>query len=203
MKEVLNNRTRHLTVVLEDIYQPHNASAVVRTCDCFGIQEIHIIENRNKYRVNPDVALGSSQWVDLIKYNSSEKNTEECITSLKKKGYRIVATTPHKNDINLEDYNPQQKTALMFGTEADGLSTTALEMADDFVKIPMYGFTESFNISVTAGICLHHLSMKLRQSEIMWKLSEEEKEEIMLQWVREVVKKSDLLEKEFLKKNGN
>ncbi len=192
-------RTRHITLVLEDIFQPHNASAVLRTCDCFGIQDVHIIENKNEYEVNPDVALGSSKWLNLHKYNQTENNTVNTFNSLRKQGYRIVATTPHKNDCSLEDLNLDTKIALVFGTELNGLSQTAIDNADEFVKIPMYGFTESFNISVSAAIILHHLTEKLRNSSLKWELTDIEKTEIKLNWVKNVVKRSDLLEQEFLK----
>src|SRR3990170_1173028 len=115
--DVLQFRTRHITIALEDIYQPHNASAVLRSCDCFGIQDVHIIENRNSYTVNPDVALGSFKWLNLIKYNKSENNTHDSIKSLKKKGYKIIATTPHSNDCNIHDLDIEQRLCLFFGTE--------------------------------------------------------------------------------------
>jgi tRNA (guanosine-2'-O-)-methyltransferase len=196
-EEVINWRTRHITLVLEDIYQPHNASAVLRSCDCFGIQDIHVIENRNKYTVNPDVALGSPKWLNLVKYNRHEDNTRACLIGLKEKGYRIVATTPHKDDYNIQDLPVDGKLALVFGTELEGISDTVRELADEYVKIPMFGFTESFNISVSAAICLHTLVMKLHASGIDWKLGEEEKSEVLLNWLRNSISKSELLEKEF------
>ncbi|HVA99403.1 MAG TPA: RNA methyltransferase [Bacteroidia bacterium] len=197
--EVLEFRTRHITIVMEDIYQAHNASAVLRSCDCFGIQDVHIIENKNKYSINPDVALGSSKWVNLIKYNQAENNTLEALQNLKKNGYRIVATSPHANDCNLEDLNIDNKTALVFGTELLGISEEVKKNADEFVKIPMYGFTESFNISVSAALCLHTISEKLHKSKIDWKLSQSEKEIILLDWLRNSINKPELIEKEFLK----
>ena len=163
---IIKNRTRHITVVLEDIYQPHNASAVLRSADLFGVQDIHIIENRNQYEVNPDVALGSSKWLTLNKYNNQEQNTVACFENLRKNGYRIVATTPHKEDVMLDELPLNQKTAVVFGTELEGLSDIALENADAFVKIPMYGFTESFNISVSAALTLFNLTERLRKSDI-------------------------------------
>ncbi len=195
--KIIEYRTRHITVVLEDIYQPHNASAVLRSSDCFGIQDVHIIENRNTYEVNPDVALGSSKWLTLIKHNRSKNNTLDAFETLRKQGYRIVATTPHKNDHSLDDLEIYSKTALVFGNELEGLSDIALENADDYVKIPMYGFTESFNISVSAAIIFHHLSEKLRKSNINWKLSDDEILDIKLNWVRSVIKKIEIFEKEF------
>jgi len=200
IREIIRDRTRHLTIVLEDIYQPHNASAVLRTCDCFGIQDVHIIENMNKYEVNPDVALGSSKWLTLYKYNKTQQNTEACLQHLKDTGYRIVATSPHKNDYTPDTLPLEQKTALIFGTELEGLSETALKMADDYVKIPMYGFTESLNISVSAALFLHSLTERLRKSDIPWQLSGEENLDMRVQWTKNVLKKSSLVEKNFLDK---
>jgi tRNA (guanosine-2'-O-)-methyltransferase len=199
-EENILQRTRHLTVVLEDIFQPHNASAVLRTCDCFGIQDVHIIENNNKYEVNPDVALGSSKWLSLFKHSGSADNTANCLRQLKDSGYRIIATTPHKEDYTPETLPLDQKTALVFGTEMEGLTSQALELADGFVRIPMYGFTESLNISVSAALLVRSLAERLRNSPFSWQLSPEESLDIRIGWARKVVKKADLLEKEFLKK---
>lgn len=192
------NRTKHITVVLENIFQSHNASAVLRTCDCFGIQDIHIIENNNKYRINPDVALGASKWTNLVKYKQNENNTKECLLSLKKQGYKIIATSPHENDYNINDLPIDNKLALVFGTELMGLSKIALDMADEYVKIPMYGFTESYNISVSAAICLYQLSENLRNSNINWKLTDEESLDYKIGWLRNIIKKSELIEEKFL-----
>ncbi len=198
LKRVLEHRTRYLTVVLEDIYQSQNASAVLRTCDCFGIQDVHIIENRNEYKINPDVALGASKWLSLNYYNEKENNTLDAINKLKKEGYRIVATTPHTNDVDLEDFDLNKgKSALVFGTELTGVSEIVLDNADEFMKIPMYGFTESFNISVSAAITLHYLVHELKKSSIPWQLSEEETDEIMLGWLRKSIKKSEIIEKRY------
>lgn len=194
-EDVVHKRSRHLTVVLEDIYQPHNASAVLRSCDCFGIQDIHIIENKNLYSVNEDVALGSSKWLNLIKY----KNTISCIDELKKQGYKIIATSPHKNDCTIQELDILPKTALVFGTELKGISEEVSLHADGFVKIPMFGFTESFNISVSAALCLHTLIHKLHSSAINWELNELEKEQILLQWLRNSINRSELIETEFYK----
>ncbi len=199
--QVIKNRTKYLTVVLEDIFQPHNASAVLRTCDCFGIQDIHVIENRNKYEVNADVALGSSKWISLTKHNKQENNTLACINKLRKEGYRIIATTPHTNDTNLDDFDlGKGKAALLMGTELTGLSDIAMENADEFVKIPMHGFTESFNISVSAAIILHHLTIKLHKSNIDWRITEEEELAVRYRWIKNTLKKSNLIEKRYFKK---
>ncbi len=199
---IITQRTKHITVALEDIYQSQNASAVLRTCDCFGIQDVHIIENRYTYSINPDVALGASKWLNLVKYNRGENNTLQCYQSLREKGYTIVATTPHKDDLLLDELPLDKKIALVLGTELEGLSETAIEYADTFVKIPMYGFTESFNISVSAAIMLHHLTEKLRASEIPWQLSEEEMINTRLGWVKSVIKRPEIFEKQFLRSHG-
>lgn len=200
IEKILYDRTRYITVALEDIYQPHNASAVMRTCDCFGIQDIHIIENRNQYTLNPDVALGSYKWINLVKYNEQTDNTLTAIQSLKQQGYRIVATTPHKNDVSPEQFNLYKgKIALFFGTELGGLTDTVLDNADEFMKIDMFGFTESFNISVSAAIILHTLTTKLRNSDIEWRLTDNEKQETGIDWIKNSLRKGDLIEQKFYK----
>lgn len=197
--KVLSERTKYITVVLEDIYQSQNASAVLRTCDCFGIQDVHIIENRNEFNINKEVALGSSKWLTIQKYNQSDNNSFDAINALKKKGYRIVATTPHKNDVSLHDFDVfKGRTALVFGSELPGISDIIMNEADEFLHIPMFGFTESFNISVSAALVLHHLTMKLRkQSNLEWRITEEEKNEIKLQWIRNTIKRINLIEKRY------
>ena len=197
-EEVLQFRTRHITVALEDIYQPHNAAAVLRSCDCFGIQDVHVIENQNKFEANPDVELGSAKWLTLHKHNSKKENTADCIASLKKNGYKIIVTSPHKNDCSIEELDITYKTALFFGTEMRGATPAAFEQADGFVKIPMVGFTESLNISVSAAVSLFTLSSRLRKSSVNWKLSEEEETEIRLQWLKNSIQKSELIEAAFL-----
>jgi len=199
-EKIIEDRTRHLCVVLENIYQPHNASAVLRSCDLFGVQDIHIIENSNKYTLSDEVAMGSSKWLNMKKYNSKEENTINCFNELREQGYKIVATTPHENDVLLDNLDINQKTALVFGTELNGLTKTAMDNADAFVKIPMYGFTESFNISVSAALSLYHLTEKMRKSDIDWQLSEEEKIEIHINWAKGVIKKSKLIVEDFDKK---
>jgi len=195
--QVIEKRTNHVTVVLEDIFQPHNASAVLRSCDVFGIQNVHIIENYNKYKLNPKVVMGAAKWITMTKYNGTEDNTLRCINKLKAEGYKIIATTPHHNDCDISELPLETKTALMFGTELEGLSKIALEHADGFVKIPMYGFTESLNISVCAAISLYEISKRLRNSSINWQLTDEEKLQQLLKWTKKIIKSSDLLINEF------
>ena len=201
--KIIRNRTKYLTIVLEDIFQSHNASAVLRSCDCFGIQDVHIIENENIYEVNPDVALGSSKWLSITKYNSTSHNTIECLNHLKNEGYKIVATSPHENDFSPDNFPLDQKFALVFGTELKGLSKEAFESADAYIKIPMVGFTESLNISVSAALLLYSLSERLRTSDHDWHLTMEEETETLLQWTRSSIRRSAILEKVFLRKFKN
>ena len=197
LNEVLNERTNHLTLVLEDVYQTHNFSAVLRSADIFGIQTTNFIENRNKYKISEDVSMGSTQWLTLNRYQHHENNTRACLTDLKAKGYKLVATSLHKNSISLQDLDLSKPVALIFGTELTGISSDVEEMADEFVKLPMYGFTESFNISVCAALCMYELSTRLRKEVPNFELSPIEKEDIYIEWLKASVKKHDLIIKEF------
>jgi tRNA (guanosine-2'-O-)-methyltransferase len=203
MESVLAQRTKFVTIALEDIYQPHNASAVVRTADCFGIQEVHIIEGRNKFETSTQVLRGSGKWVDIIKYGEEDNNTKACFDSLKGKGYRLIGTTPHKDGISLPELRLDQPTALIFGTEETGLSDYAMEHVDEYLRIPMYGFTESFNLSVSAAISLYQIMTYLHASGFDFHLSEEEKEEIRLAWYRKVVRRAEALENEHFNNRTN
>ena len=167
-EEVLAYRTRHVTVVLEDIFQPHNASAVLRSCDLRGIQDVHIVENNYQYDVNPDVVMGSNKWLNLYHYNKVDFNTPEVFDRLHEQGYQIVATCPHRDDFTPETLPLDQPIALVFGTEKLGLSDYAVEHADKHVRIPMFGFTESYNISVSAALLIYTLTNRLHNSEIIW-----------------------------------
>ncbi len=195
--EVIAERIGHMHIVLEDIYQAHNASAVLRSVDCFGIQHVHFIETRNFYKVSDDVALGASQWLNIHRH----KNTKETLSELKSQGFKIVATTPHKNDKTIYDFDVTQKFALVFGTEKEGISQDIFDMADEFVKIPMYGFTESFNISVCAAMCMNEFSNKIRSQIPDPYLPAEEKQDIYIEWLKKSIKKCDLIIKDFISKN--
>jgi tRNA (guanosine-2'-O-)-methyltransferase len=190
-------RTKHLTVVMENIYQEHNASAVLRSCDCFGIQELHVIEKDNTYKIQRDIALGAGRWVDMSTYDSGENVTKECLTSLKEKGYKIVATTPHTDAHTINDLDLSQPIALVFGTERRGISDEVKELADAFVKIPMYGFTESFNISVSVAITLNTLRQRLEETDLQWKLSSEEQIALKINWCAKILNGGELLAKKF------
>lgn len=185
--EVLSQRTKHFTVATEDVYQLHNTSAVMRSCDVFGIQEINIIEEQNTKQIDREIAMGSQKWVDLNRYNS----VKNCIRDLKQKGYQIVATTPHINDCLLQDFDVTKKSCFFFGRETEGLSDEVINQADSFLKIPMVGFTESLNISVSAAIILQQVTTKLKETDIDWQLSETEKNEKKLDWIKKTIHSYD------------
>lgn len=188
-EKVLAQRTNHFTVVTQDVHQLHNTSAVIRSCDVFGIQNIHVIEERQPRRIDKEIAMGAQKWVDVNRYNS----TKDCIARLREKNYQIVATTPHGNAQNIEEFEISKPSAVFFGTEKDGLSAEVLKEADVKLKIPMQGFTESLNISVSAAIILQSLTSRLRRSELFWQLTPEEKLEIELNWTKKCIKNSEQL----------
>lgn len=190
---VLAERTRHLTVLLEDIYQPHNASACLRSCECLGVQDVHIVETKNEYRPNNEVAMGSSKWLSLHRYGT----TGAAIETIRNRGYRIVATSPNEDRHDLTTLPLDKPVALLFGTEERGLTGKALAAADDTLRLPMYGFTQSYNISVSLAITLSHLIARLRASGIEWTLTESEKKELTLAFYRRIIKRHDLLEESF------
>lgn len=197
-ERIANERTRHVSVVLEDIYQAHNASAVVRTCDLVGVQDIHIIENRNKYTVNPDVTLGSSKWTDMHRYRDRQvDNAMVCVQELKRTGHLIVATSPRADSVTPENIPLDAPLAFCFGTELTGLSDGFMEQADIFLRIPMHGFTESYNISVAAAITLYTVMERLRKSDVQWRLSPEEQISLKLAWARKMVHSAKHLEARF------
>lgn len=192
---VLPFRTKHFTVATEDVYQLHNTSAVIRSCDVFGIQEVNIVEERNSKRIDREIAMGSQKWVDLNRYHS----VNDCIADLKSKDYQIVATTPHHNDCDLQEFDISKKSCFFFGRETEGLSQAVLDAADAYLKIPMVGFTESLNISVSAAIILQHTTYKLRKSEINWQLTDAEQLAKRLDWISKTLKSYDELVERFYK----
>lgn len=203
-EEVLAHRTRHLTVVLENIYDPYNASACLRTCDCFGVQDVHVVEAMNQFKPNPDIALGASKWLTIHRFANDEQPditqqepdrrnrvhsveataTAECFAKLRADGYRILATSPRQNSTPLDAVSVTEKTAIVFGAENFGVSEFAIAEADALIHIPMFGFTESFNISVSAAIILQHMTSLLHASEIPWRLSDVEAQAIRELWVQ-------------------
>jgi len=192
-KKVLSQRTKYFTVATEDVYQLHNTSAVIRTCDVFGIQEVQIIEERNTKRIDREIAMGAQKWVDVNRFHS----VKDCLADMKQQGYQIVATTPHTNDCVLHDFDISKKSCFFFGREVEGLSQEVLDVANCYLKIPMVGFTESLNISVSAAIILQQVTSKLRQSDINWQLTENEILEKRFDWVKKSIRSHEDILKRF------
>lgn len=199
---VLKDRTQHVCLVLEDINKPHNASATIRTCECLGIQDIHIIENsenESPFYASRLVTQGAAKWVDLHRYKKKNlNNTRDCLESLKKKGFRVVATSPAADSLSLAEVPLDRKVAVLFGNEEKGLSREALNAADAALRLPMFGFTQSFNISVSVAIAFSHIIAKLRASDIRWQLSEKEKRQLKRLWYRRSIRAGKMIEKAFL-----
>jgi tRNA (guanosine-2'-O-)-methyltransferase len=185
--QILEERTYKITVAIEDVFQMHNTSAVIRSCDIFGIQSAHLIERKYGDQLDVQIAMGAQKWVDIHRYES----TSTCIDALKKEGYKIIATTPHNDSCLLDDFEFDGKTALFFGTEKKGLSDEVLEKADRFLKIPMVGFTESLNISVSAAIILQSLTTKLKKECAEWQLTDDEKIIKQIDWAKKSIKSID------------
>jgi len=194
--DVLQQRTRHITIAVEDVYQLHNTSAILRSCDAFGVQDLHVVENRFGKRLDKNIAMGAEQWVDVYRY----KNVADCISKLREDGYQIIATTPHNDSTLLPDFSPLEKSAIFFGTERKGLSNEVMEQADGFLKIPMVGFSESLNVSVSAAIIIQQLAQKVRDSQVEWQLSDIEMLEKRLDWTKKSIKNVDGIIKRYLVK---
>lgn len=195
--DVLSRRTNFLTVAVEDVFQLHNTSAVMRSCEVFGVQRVHVVEHRLGRTIDKEIAMGAQKWVDIIRYGT----VTQCIDSLKDQGYRIIATTPHNNDCLLSDFDLSTPAALFFGTENNGLSQEVMDRADGFLKIPMAGFTESLNISVSAAIILQDLTTRLRNSDVNWKLTQQEVLKKRLEWARHSIKDIARIEKRWREEN--
>lgn len=196
--KVLENRTNHFTVAIEDVFQLHNTSAVMRSCEVFGVQQLNVVEEKFGKSIDKEIAMGAQKWVDVNRYES----IANCVESLKNKGYQIIATTPHENDCLMDDFDISKPSALFFGTERDGLSEEVMKNADGFLKIPMVGFTESLNISVSAAIILQNLMNRLRNSDVDWHLSEEEILEKRIQWARSSIKDIKRIEARYFSENA-
>jgi tRNA (guanosine-2'-O-)-methyltransferase len=199
INEKIEFRTRYVSLLVENIYQSHNASAILRTADCFGVQDIYVVEKNNRFSANEEIALGAQQWLTVKTYPCYDDNTRDAIAELKQKGYRVVATALHKNAQTLESFDFNKgRVAFMLGTELTGLSEQALECADEFVTIPMRGFTQSLNVSVAAGIILHFATWRIFNSTLPWQLTDEEKLDLKIQWLKKSIRNGDLIEQRFM-----
>ncbi len=200
MCQVVSQRTRYMTICLENTFHPQNASAVVRTAEAFGLQDIYTVETLTRFDPNTKIVRGTDKWIDLYRYRAYEGgSTSAVIGDLKRAGYRIVATTPHEGDLTPETFDVTRgKFAVFFGTEHAGISDDVVRQADEFLKIPMFGFVESLNVSVCAAIVMQRLLEKLRASDVDWRLSQSEQMKILFRWMCGSIQDSQkILERRF------
>lgn len=196
------DRTRYVTVVLENIFYTQNFSAVTRTCECLGIQDLYQIGTATQGRLNSDVAKGASLWVDI--HRKTNQPAAQAAAALKAAGYRIVAAMPAPGASSLYDLDLSKgKIAVAMGNESEGTGDEVKALADEFMTIPMYGFTESFNVSVSAAIILSELMNRLRRSDIDWRLSAEELAQLRYRWIRRCIKQGDKIEAEYEARLGH
>lgn len=202
INQILSHRTRHFTVVVEDVYQQHNAGAIVRTCECMGIQDVHIIETRNNFKASEGISRGALKWIDAHFYNHQQDESQHCLKQLKAKGYQIVATMPHIHSHSIDDFDVSKKSAFILGAEKKGVSASIIAQADVFLHIPMFGFTESYNVSVACALVLHSLTKRLRQqAPHTWQLGELEYLEKKLEWIGKSLPNGEKMIQHFLKMN--
>jgi tRNA (guanosine-2'-O-)-methyltransferase len=199
-ERIAAERTRFLTVVLENIYQEHNASAVMRSCESFGIQELHVIESKNEYRPQRDIARGAGRWIELSNYTEGDHPLEDCLLGLRSRGFKIAALTPDADSHTIFDLPLTEPVALVFGTEWQGISDLVRETADYKVRIPMSGFTESFNVSVSAALTLQALRHRLEQHHANWKLTDDEQIAVKLDWCQSIMNNGEAVRKELVRR---
>ncbi|MEG0788562.1 MAG: RNA methyltransferase [Alistipes sp.] len=194
------SRTRYMTILTENTFHPQNASALVRHCEAFGVQDIHTVETLCKFHPNVNIVRGTDQWVDIYHHRS----TAEAVAALRAEGYRIVATTPHKEDSTPETFDVAKgKFALVFGTELAGISEEIVESADEFLRIPMCGLVESLNVSASAAILIYMLSERMRNTVENWHLTQEEQAEILFRWMKSSIKDAKhILQRRFPEENN-
>ena len=195
LRRTLAMRTRYMTILTENAFHPQNASALVRHCEAFGVQDLHTVETMCRFDPSVNIVRGTDKWIDIIRHDS----TEEAIASLKASGYRIVATTPHRESCTPETFDVEKgRFCLVFGTEHAGVSPQIISAADEFLRIPMCGMVESLNVSASAAILIYMLSQRMRLSDVEWRLSEAECSEVMFRWVMSSVRDARrILERRF------
>lgn len=186
-EKIAAQRSKHIVVALENIQQDHNASAVMRSMDCMGFQELHLIEKNNRYEFQRDIALGAARWLDVIQHQQEPEPVLDAIQLLRNQGYTIVATTPHQDAYTPQNLPLDKPIALFFGAEKHGISSELKREADNFVKIPMHGFTESYNVSVSAAILMNALRTRMIQENIPFLLSAEAQTNLKISWCEKIL----------------
>ena len=185
LQRTVDSRTHYMRILTENMFHPQNASAIMRHCEAFGIQQIHTVEDRCKFDPSVNIVRGTQKWVDVEHHDT----TAEALATLKAEGYRIVATTPHRCSATPETFDVTRgKFALVFGTEHAGISDEVIAAADDFLMIPMCGMVESLNVSASAAILIYMLSERIRQTVDGWQLTEAEKLKLLTRWTMSSVR---------------
>jgi tRNA (guanosine-2'-O-)-methyltransferase len=185
--QIASNRTRYITLVMEDLYQAQNTSAIQRSAESWGIQDLYVIENAHAFSHHRRIARGAYDWLNVHRFNTSTNNTQKCFESLREKGYQIAVTALHADTIPLHEIDLSKKTAVVMGTELTGASPAAMDLADLFIKIPTYGFTESLNVSAASSVIMHYLIERIRQENQPWQLSEAEKLQLKIEWAKKTI----------------
>ena len=198
LNRALDMRTEYLTVMTENMFHAQNASAIVRHCEAFGVQNIHTVEDLCPFLPTLNIALGTDKWIDVKRHAT----TTDAIKDLRKEGYRIIATTPHHKSCTPETFDVKKgKFVLVFGTEKTGVSEEIMAEADEFLQIPMCGMVDSLNVSASAAILIYMLSQRMRLECDDWHLSDEKRTRTLYDWYRYAVRDSEaLLERKYPKK---
>ena len=195
LQRAVANRTKYMTLLAENMFHPQNASALVRHCEAFGVQNLHTVQSLCKFNPNVDIVRGTDKWIDIHRHNS----TAEALAALKSEGYRIIATTPHRESCTPESFDVTKgKFAIVMGPEKTGISDEVMAAADEFMRIPMCGMVESLNVSACAAIIVYMLSERMRHEVEGWQLTEQEQTRTLYKWIVDTVKDAEPL----LKRGG-
>lgn len=188
LRRTVAMRTRYMTILAENTFHPQNAAALIRHCEAFGLQQMHTVETVCRFNPNAAIVRGTDRWVDIRRHRS----TAEAIAALRGEGYRIVATTPHREDTTPESFDVTRgRFALVFGTEHAGISEEVLASADEFLRIPMCGMVESLNVSASAAILIYMLSERMRRQVEGWNMTAAEQAATLYGWMCRSVKDSE------------
>lgn len=188
LQRTVTMRTRYMTVLAENMFHGQNAAALIRHCEAFGLQRMHTVETLCRFEPSAAVVRGTDRWVDVCRHPS----TARALAALKADGYRIVATTPHREDTTPLTFDVARGPfALVFGTEHAGISEEVAAAADEFLRIPMCGMVESLNVSASAAILIYMLSARVRETVDGWRLSDAEQLEVLCRWMRSSVNDAD------------
>jgi tRNA (guanosine-2'-O-)-methyltransferase len=199
VEHVLSHRTKHIRVAVEDLIDSHNVSAIIRTGECMGIQDFHVIDNEQNFHIGKGVSKGASKWIDIHRHNESDvDNSLEAIKNLKEAGYQLLVTSLASRATALNAVDISRPFVVVLGNETRGTSEIMKEHADQLISVPMYGFTESYNVSVSAGIILHQLTERIHKEVENWQLTEKEKIDYKFQWYKKCMARPDYYQNYYL-----